>query len=223
MAGKGNSRYLKRLNAPRYFGVHRKENAYVTKPNPGRHTLDKCVPLSLAAIKLSIAHNNREAFKVIKTGAVAVNGKAIKEPKYPVGMEDHISGGGETYKIGVNRQGKVQFSKVPKSEGAMLYKVIGKYKERGKRTMLRLHDGSVIEANQEIAVNDSVVVRNNAIEKRLKLEPGASCSVIDGVHVGTRGKIGSIIPGSMHKQKSLVVEGESGRLETLVGNIMVTG
>ena len=105
----------------------------------------------------------------------------------------------------------------------MLYKVIGKYKEHGKRTMLRLHDGSVIEAKQEIAVNDSVIIKNNAIEKRLKLETGAACSVIDGVHVGTHGKIATIMPGSMHKQKSLVIEADTGRLETLVGNIMVTG
>ena len=93
MGGKGNSRYMKRLNAPRYFGVHRKEHAYVTKPNPGRHTLDKCVPLSVAVIKLSLANNNREAFKVIKTGAVMVNSRVIREPKYPIGMEDHISAG----------------------------------------------------------------------------------------------------------------------------------
>ena len=41
MAEKGNSRYMKRLNAPEYFGIHRKEHAYVTKPNPGRHTLEQ--------------------------------------------------------------------------------------------------------------------------------------------------------------------------------------
>ena len=39
MGSKGNNRHIKSLAAPRYLHIERKVNAYVLKPNAGRHTL----------------------------------------------------------------------------------------------------------------------------------------------------------------------------------------
>jgi small subunit ribosomal protein S4e len=220
MGEKGNSRYMKRLNAPNFFGIHRKERAYITKPNAGRHSLQKCIPLSLVARKLGVAKTTDEAARAIRAKTFTVNGKIIQEPKYPVGIGDMVATGGETYRIWVNEQGK---STLEPSKAEPFFKVVGKFKGPKNKLMLRLHDGTVIAAKSDIAVNDSVTLKSGKIEKTFKLAPGARCSVVDGVHVGAQGTIVNLVEGTMHKSRSLVIESGSSKFETLVRNIMVTG
>ena len=53
---------LKRLNAPKSWPVPRKSNVWVTSPNPGPHSLDGCMPLSVVL---------RDMLKVVDTAAEA--------------------------------------------------------------------------------------------------------------------------------------------------------
>lgn len=220
MAGKGNSRYMKRLNSPEFFGIHRKTRAYITKPNAGRHRLGRCIALSLAARKLGAAKTTGEADRSIRSGSFKVNGKVVKEPKYPVGIGDIIENGGESHRLWINEQGKATFQPKP---GEQLYKVVGKYKGSKNKLMLRLHDGSVTEAKSGISVNDSVTLKDGKIDKTLKLAAGARCAVVDGVHVGAEGTVVNLVEGTMHRSRSLVVESGASKFETLVQNVMVTG
>jgi small subunit ribosomal protein S4e len=221
MAGKGNSRYMKRLNSPEFYGIHRKNLAYVTKPNAGRHSLQRCIALSLAARKLGVANTTDEANKAIKSGAFKVNGKTITEPKYPVGIGDLLELGDQWFKLWINVQGKITFE--PTKNKEPLYKVVGKYKDKNNKLMLRLHDGSVMAAKSDISINDSVILKGGKIEKTLKLAPGALCAVVNGVHVGANGTVVNLVEGDAHKPRSLVIESGSSKFETLVRNIMVTG
>ncbi len=220
MANKGGSSYMKRLNAPKYFAIHRKEHKYVTKPNPGRHSLKKSVALGLLMAKLGVGTIRKEYEKALRDGLVKVNGMTIKEPKYPVGLNDVVSIGDESYAIKVNEQGQLAANK--DRGGKQFYKVVGKYKDKNNEMMLRLHDGTIVKGGNDANVNDSVMLSGTSISKMIKLDSGSKCEVIDGVHVGKSGKISEIRPGSMHKQKSVIVEPESGaKFETLVKNIIV--
>ena len=219
MANKGSSGHIKRLNAPKYFFIRRKGNKYIIKQNPGRHTLERSVALSLIVRKLDIAPTRFESDRVIKDGLVSVNGKKIKEPKFPVGLNDAISIGSDNYIIGIDSKGHISISA---SGNAQIFKVVGKYKNKGNSIMLRLHDGRVVAGNLEIKVDDSVSLSERKIGKAIKLESGSKCRVIDGVHVGIEGRIKEINAGSMYRQKSVVVEQQNGRaFETLVKNIIV--
>ena len=101
--------------------------------------------------------------------------------------------------------------------------MVGKYKDKSNKLMLRLHDGSVMAAKSDISINDSVMLKGGKIEKTLKLAPGARCAVVNGVHVGSNGTVVNLVEGTMHKPRSLVIESGSSKFETLVRNIMVTG
>jgi small subunit ribosomal protein S4e len=221
MGGKGNGRYLKRLNSPEFMGIHRKEYAYITKPSAGRHSLERCIALSLAARKLGVADTTDEANRAIRAKSFKVNGKIVTEPKYPIGIGDILETGSDTFKLWINEQGKITFEQSKSKDP--LYKVVGKYKDKANKMMLRLHDGSVMAAKSNISVNDSVVIKGGKIEKTIKLAPGAKCSVVDGVHVGAQGTVVNLVEGTMHKSRSLVIESGSSKFETLVRNIMVTG
>lgn len=222
MANKGGSGYIKRLNAPKYFAIHRKEFAYVIRQNPGRHTLQKSLALTVLLNKLDLAETRTEANTIIKSGLVSVNGKVVKEPKFPVGLSDAIAVGSETYIVGINERGQIHMDKKGKGQKDQVYKVIGKYKDKKNRLMLMLHDGSIVNGKAEINVYDSVVLSDSGVSKVVKLGPGSKCEVIDGVHVGVLGTVKEINKGNMHKEKSVIVEPHKGeKFETLVKNIIV--
>jgi small subunit ribosomal protein S4e len=222
MANKGGSGYIKRLYAPKYFAIHRKEHKYVVKQNPGRHSLKKSVALSLIIGKLMPDSTRLEAERIIKGKDVSVNGKTVREPKFPVGLNDSIVIGADSYIIGINERGQISVNKNDKASKLQLYKIVGKYKSKANQLMLRLHDGSAVKGTAEVNVNDSVAVSQGKISKVVKLDKGSKCEVIDGVHVGVFGTIKEIGKGGMHKEKSVTVEPQKGEaFETLVRNIIV--
>lgn len=221
MANRGNGRYMKRLNAPVYFGIERKGYKYVTKPTPGRHALDKCIPLSVALKQIGEVKTTSEASKAIKSRAIRLNGKIMSNPRYPIGISDVITVANKSYVCSINSQGKFAISESKSSETP--YIVVGKYKSKNGTIMLCLHDGTNIGYSKPINVNDSIYLKDKKVSKHIKLDVGAQCSVINGVHVGARGKIISISSGSMHKQRSVVIESSPEvKFETLVRNVMVT-
>lgn len=227
MAKHGNVRHIKRLSAPQFFGVHRKGDIYVTKPNAGRHTLKSSIALVTLLKKLSLASRNVDAERIIRSGSIHVNSRAIKEPNYPIGLNDAIEIAGEDkyYKIGINNRGQIAVDETKKPNyDSMLFKVTGKYRAKGNAIMLRLHDGRVVKGNADVKINDSVTVDlKDKVTKVLKLGDGAQCMVVDGVHAGTSGKITGITAGTLHRRHSVLVQRIDGKeFETLVKNVMVT-
>lgn len=224
MAKHGNARHMKRLNAPAFFDIHRKEHKYVTRPRAGRHTLKNAVPIALLLEKLEFAKNVVGAKRMLNTRTVLVNGNPVKDRKYAVGLNDivEIAAEGKRFRIGMDEQGQVKALPVGEQE-ANLYKVLGKYKEQGGRLMLRLHDGSAVPGSAEIRVSDSVTVEKGKVAERLKLGEGAQCTVIGGMHAGTEGAVKGLLKGSVSREGSVIIERKDGsRFETLVRNIIVT-
>jgi small subunit ribosomal protein S4e len=226
MAKKGNVRHLKSLNAPQFMDVHGKETAYVAKPGMGRHSFERSVPLSLIVKRLGLAGKTSEIERVIKEGLVNVNNKAIREPSYPVGLNDiiEVSKENKYCRIGINNRGQIEISEMKKPDyDKMLYKVTGKYKGKNETIMIKLHDGSVLKGSNDVGVNDSVVVNSKgAVTKVLKLGSGAKCMVIGGVHAGATGSIKGVTEGTKHlRHSATVLQSDGKEFETIVKNIMV--
>ncbi|MGC8730348.1 MAG: S4 domain-containing protein [Candidatus Micrarchaeia archaeon] len=228
MALKGNKRHIKRLASPAFFDIHKKEAKYITKPNPGRHNLNKSMALVSVIKTLGLANSSAEAKKIIKSGAILVNSKIIKEEKYPVGIQDIITAGTDkskqNYKITINQKGKISFVKVGEdANSSYTYKLVKKFKTKGNKIMLQLYDGSLIEGNKDINTGDSVQIDSNKkILRVIKMAPGTSCFIIDGIHVGTEGTIKEIIPGTRQRDKSVKIATKDGvEFETLLKNVMV--
>ena len=111
MGKKGNVRHFKSLSAPMFLGIRRKGSVYVTKPNGGRHTLDKSISLVMLVKRLDIAPaNNTETERIIRRGLILVNNKVIREPSYPVGLNDIIEVANEKkyYRIAVNDRARIE-------------------------------------------------------------------------------------------------------------------
>lgn len=227
MAKMGNVRHLKSLNAPLFFGGGRKSLVYVTKPDPGRHTLDSSISLLTLLKRLSIASKSADAKRIINGGLILVNGKKIKERNYPVGFNDTIEVANENryYRIRINNKGQMITEEAKKPDyDSMIFKVTGKYKVKDNQIMLKLQDGKSVKGKADAKVNDSVIIDSkDVVSKVLKLDMGAQCTVLGGVHAGASGKISSIIEGTLHRRQSVMVQQKDGKeFETLVRNVMVT-
>ena len=74
-----------------------------------------------------------------------------------------------------------------------------------------------------VSVNDSVTIKDGKIQKIIKLEKGAKCLVIKGVHASEDGTITEIKKGTALRAATVEIEGNKGNTETLLDNIMVTG
>jgi small subunit ribosomal protein S4e len=225
MGKKGNSRHMKSLNAPKFFGVHRKENKYVAKPRAGRHTLARAVSLTLLLEKTAIVKNMDEAKRILSARGVLVNGKVIRDFKYAVGLNDvvEIPIEGKRYRIDINDQGHMSPVAIDKQESSTTYKVLGKYKIGEGKLMLRLHDGSVIAGSAEINVSDSVQLdKSKKMVSHLKMGEGSQCRVIDGAHVGAHGTIKELVKGGMNRDRAVIITQKDGStFQTPVRNIMV--
>ncbi|MCL5433762.1 MAG: hypothetical protein M1538_02160 [Candidatus Marsarchaeota archaeon] len=227
MARKGNSRHINTLAAPIYFGVHRKESKYVTKANPGRFNSENSIPISLVLKKVEAADIMKNIKHIIKSNIVTVNNKPINDERFPVGFGDivEIKGKG-AFKIGIDMHGRASFEAVEKPDyNNMIYKAIGKYKTKKANIIIKLHNGSIINGDNNIKVNDSVIVdESNKIKSILPLKTGAKCYIISGVHVGIEGIIKEVKPGSIKMKPSVTIETKEGKsFGTLVRNIIVTG
>lgn len=223
MGNKANSRHIKRLASSKYMSISRKSSTYVAKPLPGRH--NKLSNISLKTVlteKLGITSTGREAEMIIKDKNIKVNGKIITEPLYSIGFGDvlHIKDEKEGYVVLTNRHGTFSIEKSKNSKP--LFRVVGKYLAKGKKTMVRLHDGSTITAGEskDIAVNDSVEIKDGKINSVVKLKEGGKCIVIKGTHASESGTINRILPGTATRSTLVTVASGKGNFETTLENIM---
>ena len=86
------SDHMKRLAAPRTWPLKRKVNVWVAKQSAGAHSVEE----SMAAVTvlrdmIGACDTAKEAKRIIGNREMFVDGKAVKNPKMPVGFMDVIT------------------------------------------------------------------------------------------------------------------------------------
>ncbi|MGC8652152.1 MAG: hypothetical protein ACP5UH_02795 [Candidatus Micrarchaeia archaeon] len=228
MANKGNSRHLKALSAPRYFAAERKGSVYIAKQSPGRFRLDMSVPLIIALDRADTgARNHAELRGIVKSGSVKVNYKTVADPKYPVGLNDIIELGksGKSYMVSISPVAKLVLKELESTPKSRVQKVVGKFKAKGNKLMVRLYDGTITSYGESVNVNDSVEIDDKGkISRVIKMNIGSKCFFYAGVHVGETGTIKELTQGAANRGASAKIEGSNGStFSTLLRNIMVIG
>ncbi len=228
MASKGNTRHIRRLASSRYMKIGRKTSKYVIKPKAGRHRGDSSIALITVLKERIFDGSSREMRYALNNSYIEVNGKAVKDGKFPVGFGDviHIKPSAEHYKAVSYKDGSFAVEKIEHARHKQIFKVIGKFTAKAGKEMVRLHDGRVLAAEHKVKVNDSVALGKKGIEKVIPLEVGGMCYVINGTHASETGRIKEVSKGTMLRNPTVKIEstGEgSQEFETLLRNIMVMG
>jgi len=230
MGGKGGTRHLKRMVAPRFWPIHVKERQFATKPRPGPHPMERCLPLmTVVRDVLGLARTGHEARLIISRGDVRVDRSPRKDWRYPAGLMDlvELPGIKANYRILPVEGRGLSLVKIGQEEaGYKLCKIIDKTTVRGRVTQLNLHDGRNIQLGGAEAgayrTGDSLQLSlpDQKVLKHLKLEKGAYAIVTDGKN---RGRWGRIV-GLEEREDLITIESAGGqRLQSVRDYIMVVG
>jgi small subunit ribosomal protein S4e len=189
--------YLKRIAAPKTWQILRKTTTYITKPAPGAHSLGHGMPLSVILKEvLNCSRNSREVKKILGTNEIKIDGTSRKDPRFQVGIFDTVElSTGETFRMTINRNGKLDLIKIKKEEvHSKPCKIVGKTMVAGK-VQLNLYDGNNILVDKDgYKVGDTVMVSlpDRKITKHLKLDKKSQIFLIGGKHIGEMGHVEDI-------------------------------
>ncbi|UCE45908.1 MAG: 30S ribosomal protein S4e [Methanobacteriota archaeon] len=185
-------KHLKRMTAPRRWSVPRKVSKWVMKPRSGPHGKEEAMPLAMILRDvLKVCDNARESMFVIGGRGVAVDGRIVTDPKFPVGLMDVVTllKTGESYRMLLDYKGRLQLVKIDdKDKGWKLARIDGKNVVREGKVQLNLHDGRcLLLPKDQYRTGDvlKIEVPSQRIVKALKLDKGSLALLTGGSHPGT--------------------------------------
>lgn len=185
-------RHLKRLAAPKSWGILRKEETFITRPNPGAHTMQQCMPLSALMKRAGYVKTTREAKKALLKNSVLVDGRRRLDPKSQAGLFDEIKISKDSLRVLIDTKGHLITVKAPENEcGSKPCKVTGKTAIRGGKIQANLSDGRNMILDTKCAVGDTLIVTfpKQSVKEHHKLEAGAFVLLTGGKHVGECGTV----------------------------------
>jgi small subunit ribosomal protein S4e len=204
---------LKRMVAPRTWPIERKNKKFTISPSPGPHAKKECLPLGIILRDmLGYAKNLRETKKILKSGAVKVDGKIIKSHNFPVGLMDVITlvrpdGSDESFRAVPKKEGLRVVSIGKEETNIKPLKVIGKRFVRGNKMQISLHDGKNIIGSRDVSTGDVILyeIDRKASGGIIKMKKGALAVITRGRNTGAVGRIDKIIITMNPKPNQVVI------------------
>lgn len=120
-----------------------------------------------------------------------------KDAKFPVGVFDTVefSGVNESFRIIINRKGKLDLVRIKKEECTIKpCKIIGKTMFRGKLQLNMIDGNNILVDKGSYKVGDTLILAlpGKKIEKHLKLDKKAAIFLTGGKHIGEIGNVEGI-------------------------------
>jgi len=202
---------------------HGKKPVYLTSVRGPHKSSDSISLLYLVRDMLKLADNAKEAKKIIYGGKVLVDGKAIKDCSFGVGLMDVISIPEIEKYYRVLCREKLELKEISKEEaGFKLCKITGKRLVRGAKIQISMHDGyNMLSEDPSYRLNDTLVfgIPDKKVLKVMKFENGKKGFVIKGSNAGKVGDISDIRKGTASRESLCRVDNR----ETLSKYVFVVG
>jgi small subunit ribosomal protein S4e len=218
---------MKRLTAPRSWPVPRKSHVWITSPSPGPHSIEISMPIMIIIRDmLHLCDTAAEGVKLLHAGEIKVDGRVVKNHRFPVGLMDVVSIPkiGQNYRVVIDQNDKLRLVSVPTGKEAWkLCRIEKKTTLPGGKTQLNLHDGrNVIVAKDSWKSGDVVKleVPSQKILETYKLTKGSIVLVIAGAHAGELETVEEYI--ITRSSAPNLVKFKDGTV-TVKGNIFVVG
>ncbi len=230
MASRGESKGQKALSAQKIRFFNRKKHVWSIKNRTGPHSKNSSVPLGfIVRDVLGFASTRKETKMVLNSQNAKVNGTAITDMNFSVGLFDIVEFPEEKkmFRMILDKKGRAKIVEMEK--GAVLEKVSKiLHKRVAKNGLIELttSEGFVLKQGKNaVGVSDSVKMSlpDKKITGHFSLSAGKMALIIGGTHAGEVVKIKEIIPGSMHKPKLVKTEGKHGEISTLEKYVCVVG
>jgi small subunit ribosomal protein S4e len=239
MGKKGGARHLKRMPAPVFWPIHRKEFRWVVKPKPGPHPIRQALPLLLVVRDiLGFGKTRKEARRVIAEGQVEVDGKVRREEKFPVGLMDviRLPSAKKIYRVIPTPEKGLTLHGVKAEEAAFkLCRIENKTTLKGGHIQLHLHDGRNLllkvkdprKSTEDTYTSSDVLklkVPSQEIIDHIKMGEGVSALVTGGKNIGRWGTITKIEQGAGLHPKVVTIEDKAGnRFQATLNYVFAIG
>ncbi|MDY1591138.1 MAG: 30S ribosomal protein S4e [Methanofastidiosum sp.] len=228
MGRKGQRRSLKRFFAPKNWRIERKVKEWTVKPIPGPHSKEVSIPITIL-LRDYLGHvtNMKEINFILNNGDVLVNGRAVKDSRFPVGIMDviEIPKTKEYFRVLFDNKGSVNLLKIDESEkNTKLFKLINKTMITGNKLQLNLHDGTNLLSEEGYKTSSTLVMKvpDMKIVDSLEFKEGYIGLVIKGKNVSRIGKISKIAPFGIYKD-AVILESGNDKFQTLKDYVLVVG
>ena len=224
--------HISRLAAPRTWPIKKKGIKWITKPSPGPHKIELCMPLvMLLRDVLRLTHTTKESHVVLGRGTLLINGQRRTELKYPVGLFDVVSIPSlkKHYRVLLSKKGKLMLLPISESEAKLLpLKIRDKTMVPGGRLQLNFSNGWNMLIKKDTYTPRDVILFDLKAKKALKhikMRPGVVAYVTSGRHVGQSALLVELKQsGKLRKVKLATLEASpTERWETTADNIFPMG
>ena len=190
-------RHLRRISAPRTWPIPRKGSYWVVKPSPGPWRIDLGMPLILwIRDYLKYAKTAREVRYILVNKKVYLNGKPVKDPKFPAGLFDVISFPdlGENYRVIMDSKGRLQLKLIDEKEANLkITKIIRKQIVKKGKVQVTGFDGRnfLLDDPKSIKTGDSLLIGlpDQEIIEKIPMEENTLLFFYYGAKVGTLGRL----------------------------------
>lgn len=225
---------LKTIAAPRALKVHRKEKVWTIAPAPGPHPSAWAIPLgTLLRDYLALAENRKEIKFILNNSTVFVDGRRIKDDRFPIGLLDVVSIDKieKTYIIMVDHKGRLYPKELEKGKAkdSKLCKLTGKTVIKGGQVQLNFYDGKnvVVEAKdaKKYKVGGTALIKVPEIKITEFIEPGVgkTALVAKGRHSGKIGKIVDVTKGGLNLRSLTTIESGGEKVVTNTDYVFIIG
>ena len=231
MASRGKTNEQKRLSAAKVVHIHKKEHTFVISTSAGPRKKAQAVPLGVVIRDLlGLAQTAKEAKYIASKGKAFVDGRPVKDIKFPVGALDVVSfpETKKAYRMVFDNKARLTPKEVKKGDDKVC-RIEDKHVVKGGQVQLSLNDGRSIVVSakdkDKYRVWDAVhlEVPSQKVIEVFPYDKGSTVYVTSGRHTGERGTIEGISPGDMVRDETVSVKGENYSFETVSRNIMIVG
>ncbi|MEK9651946.1 MAG: 30S ribosomal protein S4e [Poseidonia sp.] len=219
------SNHLKRLAMPRSWPLPRKTTVWVTRPSPGAHSLELCMPITLVVRDvLGMAKTAREVRFILHNELAQVDGRVVKDTRRGVGLMDVLSVGDEHFRCVLDHNGRLRYRPISAAEASWkVCRIEGKTTIKGGQTQLNLHDGRniIVDDPQAYNTGDSLKLNlpDQKILEHIRFGEGTRCFLIGGAHVGSTAEVKEYIT----KRSSMPNEVQFDGFDTVARNVFAIG
>ncbi len=229
--------HLKRYAAPRELPIHVKEKKFVSRSIPGPHSLRKSIPLIIVIRDiLKHAETASEAKKIIHNGKILVDGRVIKEHRFPIGLMDviEIPETKEIYRfLPIPGKGLRPIEIPYEEKDFKLCKIINKLHVKGGDLQFTLHDGRNIKFNTESEINPrkfmigdtfKISLPDQKFMDHLAFNKDYYGLIMEGSKEGYHGKIIEFTEGTFFRKPTATIILQNGeKVTTLKEYVFVIG
>ena len=215
---------------PTSWHVKRKNVTFTTKPNCGSYRREFVVPIVvLLRDELKVVRTLKEAKYVVNNTEIEINGKIVKDVKFPVGIFDVVclKKSGERFVVLLNKYNKI--SLIPTQENSFYMRVGGKSILRMGKFQINTENGYNFCVDKKmfdkIKVSDTIEYNfvDKKIEKVIPFKKNSLAYIFSGKFVGNFCKIIDITSYNGLSKKRVDIEVNSETHSTAKEYCLVLG